>query len=570
MRLRVWRLTVTAFVLSMVVLAGGQSVLAVSNRTWTGLGATEKWSDAGNWDTGVPVAGDSLDFPASASRKENTNDLATSTSFDSITFNGSGYVIAGNALEVVTSLLNQPATGANRISLSVGGAGEVIQQSGKLILDGPNSYLGRTSVMGGVLAVSDDEALGNSVAGTTVSADATLQLSGNTDIGAERVDVTGEGFDGFGALQSFSGTNSIDDLRILGATVIGVGNSTLIVGTLSQQAPGASFTLVGGGKMQVDDASFTGPATVDSGNLTYNASSQLFTTVNKDGLLRGTGTISSLDVFGGAVWPGSGNAPGILTVTGRAAFSGGKLRVDLDGPVAGTGYSQLAAQQFSLATNVTQLEIDLAFEPAIGRVFQIVDNRAGTVGGTFFGLPEGAILFANGYALKVSYVGGDGNDVTLEVLRRVAADLEVTLTAQPSPASAGELLVFTATVTNHGPDSAQTPRLSLGTPVGTTYVGVAAPPNWVCAMPAPSVSLSCTGPTLLDGASASFAITYRVKASATGPISATASVFARTDDPFSVNNGTTLLTSIGPGNGRPFRLFVMGLAGDSSGGDSPE
>ncbi len=114
-------------------------------------------------------------------------------------------------------------------------------------------------------------------------------------------------------------------------------------------------------------------------------------------------------------------------------------------------------------------------------------------------------------------MGGDGNDVTLEVLRRVAANLEVTLTAQPSPVSAGGLLVYTATVTNLGPDAAQSPRLSMGTPAGTSFVSVSSGPNWSCSMPSPSVSLSCTAPSLVSGGSASFTLTYRVDSGATRP-----------------------------------------------------
>ncbi|MGE3074754.1 MAG: hypothetical protein AB7N24_01385 [Dehalococcoidia bacterium] len=563
MRTRAVRVTVTMLVLAIGVLAGGHSATAVSTRTWTGLGTSDNWSDAANWDSGVPVAGDSLVFPGSASRKENTNNLAPNLSFDTVTFSGSGYTIDGNAFAIATALVNQPGTGTNRLSLSIGGAGEVHQQSGKLILDHANSYAGDTSVSGGALAISDDEALGAAANGTTVGADATLQLLGGIDIGSERVIVTGEGFDGYGALQSISGTNYLDDLRILDATVIGVGNSVLVVGTLNQQAGGASFTLVGGGKMQVNNAFFAGQATVDDGNLTYNASSQLFTTVEEDGLMRGTGVISSLDVLGGVVWPGSGNQPGILTVMGEASITAGQMRFDLDGPIAGIGYGRLAAQHFSLASNVTSLQVDLAYQPIIGQVFRIIDNGAGEVGGMFYGLPEGAILFVDGFALQVSYIGGDGNDVTLTVLREVAANLEVTLTAQPSPAAPGNLLVYTAEVTNLGPDTAQSPRLSMGTPVGTTFLSVTAP-GWSCSMPSPSVSLSCTLSTLAAGDSATVLITYRVDDGAVGPISGTAGVSAKTNDPFSNNNATTLLTPVGSGGGKPFRLFVVGLAADSA------
>jgi uncharacterized repeat protein (TIGR01451 family) len=186
------------------------------------------------------------------------------------------------------------------------------------------------------------------------------------------------------------------------------------------------------------------------------------------------------------------------------------------------------------------------------------------IDGTFYELPEGAIFFANGYALRISYIGGDGNDITLTVLRSVAANLDLALNAQPSPVGAGDLLVYTATVTNLGPDASHGARLSIGTPVGTSYVSVVAPPNWVCSMPTPSVSVACTGPTLASGAVASFKLTYRVAAGRTTPIIATAGVSAETNDPFSVNNAATVVTPIGGGGGRPFRLYTGAIAADSA------
>jgi autotransporter-associated beta strand protein len=243
-----------ALLLGATILATGQSASAASTRTWTGLGASNDWSDAANWDTGVPVAGDSLVFPAGASRKANDNDLAPNTSFESITFDGSDYVIEGNALDVSDAVRNQPSGGTNRILLAVGGPGEVVQQSGRLTLQGANTYIGLTMVTGGVLAITNSSALGDHVAGTNVTSPGTLQLSNNVDIGSERVTITGPGNADFGALQSVSGTNRADDVRVLGTTVIGVGNSTFVVEVLSQAAAGANFTLVGGGKLQVESA----------------------------------------------------------------------------------------------------------------------------------------------------------------------------------------------------------------------------------------------------------------------------------------------------------------------------
>lgn len=52
---------------------------------------------------------------------------------------------------------------------------------------------------------------------------------------------------------------------------------------------------------------------------------------------------------------------------------------------------------------------------AQGPVVVLANRGDAPVEGTFGGLPEGAIVSASGGVLRISYVGGDGNDVTLEV-----------------------------------------------------------------------------------------------------------------------------------------------------------
>ncbi|MCC6268954.1 MAG: DUF11 domain-containing protein [Dehalococcoidia bacterium] len=552
-----------AFSLVIAAMAGhGRIAHAAATRTWTGLGGSNNWSDAANWDTGVPLAGDDIVFPASASRKTNTNDLAPNTAFTTIQFDGSGYAIAGNSLHLTSVLAHLPPGGVNAISLNIGGAGGVTVGTGKLILSGNNAFTGDVVVTGGVLAAGSDTALGSAVGLTQVLDGATLQLTPGVDLGAEVIEVAGAGLDGDGALQSLGGTSALGQLRLMDATTIGVFAGTLIVDLLTQGTPGAGFTLVGGGKLQVEGDFFAGPGSIESGNLTWNTEAQLFAEVGHFGLLRGTGMVSSVEVHGGAIWPGSGASPGVLSVAGGTMYSGGYFKVDLDGPAVGTEYGQLATGGLTLNPAATLLDVELGFNPAPGQVFRIINNEAGAVQGTFLELPEGETFNLGGLVFQISYKGGDGNDVTLTVLRHVSADLVLAMDAQPSPVAAGGQLVYTATVTNSGPDAASGLLLSMGTPVGTTFVSVSGPPGWACSKP--SVSVRCMGPSFATGSTATFTLTFKVDSGAVGPISGTAGISAETGDPFSANNAVTLSTPVGPGGGMPYRRFLIGLAADSA------
>ena len=53
--------------------------------------------------------------------------------------------------------------------------------------------------------------------------------------------------------------------------------------------------------------------------------------------------------------------------------------------------------------------------PATNVPFTILDdgNSMNAISGIFTGLPEGSTITVNGHNYQISYVGGDGNDVTL-------------------------------------------------------------------------------------------------------------------------------------------------------------
>jgi hypothetical protein len=133
------------------------------------------------------------------------------------------------------------------------------------------------------------------------------------------------------------------------------------------------------------------------------------------GVLGGSGTIAGNVSSSGNVRPG--NSPGTLTINGDFAQSAasGSLDFELNGPTPGTEYDRIAVT--GTVTLGGKHNVALNYAAPTGQVFTIIEN-AGTdaIIGTLAGKPEGSTIVSGGRALRISYIGGDGNDVTLTVL----------------------------------------------------------------------------------------------------------------------------------------------------------
>ena len=102
------------------------------------------------------------------------------------------------------------------------------------------------------------------------------------------------------------------------------------------------------------------------------------------------------------------------------------------------------------AFNATGLPVNVAlgFAPATGTVLTLVNNTGfAPVLGTFNGLPEGAAITAmfgaQAFLLQISYVGGDGNDVTLTVVSQA-----ITFPAIPAKLTSDVPFTLNATATS--------------------------------------------------------------------------------------------------------------------------
>jgi autotransporter-associated beta strand protein len=178
------------------------------------------------------------------------------------------------------------------------------------------------------------------------------------------------------SLPSLAGSGVVQDAAAAPATLtVGGDNaSTTFTGTIKDGAGGGALSLdkVGTGTFTLgSSATYSGDTTISAGTLHLGPAATVSTSS-----ISGAGTLS-LDVTGGAY--GSISA-GTVDVTG-----------------------------ITLQINASSLPTLIPF----GTTYTIVNDTGAGTDGNFNGLPEGATVAVGGTNFTISYVGGDGNDITL-------------------------------------------------------------------------------------------------------------------------------------------------------------
>ncbi len=225
-----------------------------------------------------------------------------------------------------------------------------------------------------------------------------------------------------GASQAFSCSTPVASGRLYIAGTIVLQAFTLTLGSFPglievQNAAVISGTggVVAAGNLSLDsNCTYSGPTTVTGlvsfGGNSLNPASAV--SVNSGELQLSNGaSIGSLTVtaagrlglFGGGI-----SSAGFVTSASMASGSGLSLGMN-----SLTNYGQLNS---SGAVDITGVNatIDWFFTSSRGNTFTIINKTgAGAVTGTFSGLAEGATFTGNGRTYRISYVGGDGNDVVL-------------------------------------------------------------------------------------------------------------------------------------------------------------
>lgn len=315
-------------------------------RTWNGSVSAD-WAVGANWDGGVaPVNGDDLLFPVNAIRRSVTNTL-TSFQPNSFTFEGSNYVLYGNAVLLVGNITLNNIRGTNvfQVGISLQGNstfsctntaavllinGDIALGSSTLVVDGsgtnlcagaisglgsltkngsgllrfsgnsPNTYAGFTTVNQGLLQLSKPSAVtavpGNLVVGNDASL-ATVRF-----LAAHQVD------NGAGITVRQSSEldlNGFDDV---------VGGLTLHGGTVSS----GSGTLTIRGNITTQ-ANTNAIASVISGKLAFGGETRTLS------IARGASSLTN-DLLISAVISDGGPAAGLVkTGTGYLRLTGANI-----------------------------------------------------------------------------------------------------------------------------------------------------------------------------------------------------------------------------------------------------
>ncbi|CAN5708945.1 hypothetical protein BH23PAT2_BH23PAT2_02820 [soil metagenome] len=346
---------------------------------------------------------------------------------------------------IQTWTMNSKNTLKHTGDLTGSGVSEITKTgNGDLFLNGNKSeYFGQLVISAGNLyASAGSNAFGDSSSKVKVESGATFGLSGFTsDQTFNRpLDLTGDGTTPTLRLaQAFDGTSDPTEppyptMTFTGDVLLGGSNIKVLLTKKNATFTGTIATYSGGPYHIILDPESVGTLETPAVTINYEDDepgtdiivSKTQTAVvtgtygNVDvlegGILKGTGTVGNVEIFsGGTIAPGL--SPGCLS-TGDLTFNeGGIYDFELGGTTACTQYDQIKVTgSVTLGNGTLNTLLINDFKPTSGQSFTIIANDGSdAVNGTFKDLAEGATLEVDGVVYKISYVGGDGNDVVLTV-----------------------------------------------------------------------------------------------------------------------------------------------------------
>lgn len=313
----------------------------------------------------------------------------------------------------------------NRID-GVGGLTKI--GGGVLIFSGgaSNAYAGDTRVHQGTLLVRRTAAFA-SIPGDLFIGDGTggpasdvVQIEGNVPQINTRAAVTiaasglfdlNRPSETIGSLSGPGGASLGDNQLAVGGNDRSTSFEGKLLGTFRIVKNGrGTMTLTG-------DSPFSGTLHANEGTLLINGSQPRSAIVieggssgAEPGILGGNGTVGRISAAG-RLAPGA--SPGLLNCSNLTFVATGGYFIELDGPSPGIGYDQTSVRG-SLALSGAGLFVSCSFHAAVGQSFTILLNDGvDPVIGSFNGLAEGTLFPVGGLLFRITYFGGDGNDVAL-------------------------------------------------------------------------------------------------------------------------------------------------------------
>jgi autotransporter-associated beta strand protein len=301
-----------------------------------------------------------------------------------------------------------------QLSGPITGAGSLEAQGGGIVeLSGDNTYGGGTNV-GTLVRLTTSHRIPNT-GRVSLMDGGTLDLHGFSDIIGGLVGAADS------SIALGGGTLTVDAPADTISYHVG-----LIFGT-------GGLVKQGAGRLDLYNAlNYTGVTNVQAGMLCLGPASSLAGAVAiTGGTLRGGGSIGALTGIGGRIGPGvcqglsdpdDSSAPsvGVLTTKAMTLNVATTLSIEIGGPAAGTQHDQVKVKGAIALGNAT-LELLISPDLVLSTLNPIVilsNDTTDPIAGTFAGLAEGAIVSNNGKAFRITYTGGDGNDVALALAAR--------------------------------------------------------------------------------------------------------------------------------------------------------
>jgi len=232
-----------------------------------------------------------------------------------------------------------------------------------------------------------------------------------------------------GATQSWSGTLEIGGTVNLNGFNLSFANARIApAGTISGTGsiPAASFLDVAG------TISITGTVTA----LQMIVDGTIAAASVSAGTLAGSGTLPVTNA--GDVNPSSGLSPTAILTTGNLTAS--TIHFDLNNTTPGSGHDQLAVNGTVTLNNAI---ITGPSSPVAGQSFVLIRNDGiDPANGTFAGYPEGATFTIGAATMRITYIGGTGNDVVVTTVDPTTTSLM----SSKNPTVSGEPFTLTAHV----------------------------------------------------------------------------------------------------------------------------